>query len=158
MLRTKNVTFKGMATDNSLWKAFGKWLQDEREKTGVTQDDVAKETGLNSKSISRIERGEGGTKRSTIITIVEAVNKLSHGYQINVSEALRRAGFVAEGLFSDSVQTIANRLATGVMASGFNDLEDEDLREAFFDDMQTIAESMVKRKLEEQRKRNSKNN
>lgn len=138
MLRTKNVTFVVMESSNDLWKAFGKWLQAEREKTGITQDDVAGETGLNVKSVSRIERGEGGTKRKTIIAIIEAVNNLSHGYQLNLNEALRRAGFttgqptddelVAEGLFEgyydlpEEVRPLARKQIAAIIRS----LKDEE--------------------------------
>ncbi len=58
--------------------------------------------------------------------------------------------------FEAEKQTIAERLAGGVMASGFDDLQDEQLREDFLADMQTVAESMLKRKMKEQQKRKNK--
>lgn len=141
MLRTKNVTLVIVNSNDALKKAFGKWLQTEREKTGVTQDQVAEETDLNVKSISRIERGESGTKKSTLINIVEAINKLSHGYQIKLSVALQKYGYtphemsddelVSDGLFdgyyelSDKKRALARRQIAAIIRS----LKEEDFEE-----------------------------
>ncbi len=96
MFRTNYVTFSEVENTEKIRKSFGLWFQTEREKTGITQEALANEIGLNVKSVSRIERGESGTKRATLIQLVEGVNKLSHGYKINIETALMKYGFGSE--------------------------------------------------------------
>lgn len=105
-LSTQNVQKKGIVlsrtnfvesddVDKTSWKEFGAWLQSERDKAGLTQEQVSKASGLNVKSISRIETGQGGIRRATVITIAEAINKTALYHRIDENEALRRAGFHA---------------------------------------------------------------
>lgn len=71
--RTNFVTFHSMENSTeAIWKVFGKWFQLEREAVGRTQEDVARYTGLNVKTVSRIENGEP-TKRMTVISLAEAI-------------------------------------------------------------------------------------
>ena len=140
---------------------LGNWLQIQRKSAGLTQENISSEVPMDRVHLARIEKGHIGTKRDTVISIVEAINrKSSTGHQIDSSEALDRYyGKWVEPIVAQKqieAKRIAERLASGVMASGFDDLQDEDLREDFLADMQTIAESMLRRKLEEQQKRKSK--
>jgi transcriptional regulator with XRE-family HTH domain len=141
MSRTKNVTFLAMETGTDPWKAFGKWLQDEREKTNVTQEMVHKETGLNVKSISRIERGEGGTKKTTIIMIVNAINKLSPGYKINLDKALGKAGFAPLSSTLQKPTTVAEFIER-LNEMGFAIQFDADLTKLTPDDLQDLIDSI----------------
>lgn len=75
-----------------IWEAFGKWLKTEREKARLSQKEVAKQTPLHIVQLSRIENGHSGAKRQTVIDIVNSINILSTGYQIDLGEALQRAG------------------------------------------------------------------
>jgi transcriptional regulator with XRE-family HTH domain len=121
MLWTFSVPLLNVNNIEESKKLFGAWLQSEREKAGITQDQVAKKTGLNVKSISRIERGESGTRRDTLIAIVESVNALSHGYQINLNTALQRCGYAPNG--ADDGDLIADGLF-----SGYYDLDEDQKR------------------------------
>jgi transcriptional regulator with XRE-family HTH domain len=104
MFRTNYVTFSEVENTEKIRRSFGLWFQAEREKTGITQEALADEIDLNVKSVSRIERGESGTKRITLLKLVEGVNKLSHGYKINLDTALAKYGYGSENqiILSDS--------------------------------------------------------
>ncbi len=69
-----------------LWKSFGTWYQKEREQKGKTQEDVAKSAGIHAKTVSRLETGESGTKRATVVKLAKAIN-------IDPKIALDKAGF-----------------------------------------------------------------
>ncbi|HEX8773743.1 MAG TPA: helix-turn-helix transcriptional regulator [Pyrinomonadaceae bacterium] len=71
-----------------LWKEFGAWIQRERELAGLKQDQVAAKVGIHPVQLSRIENGESGTKRDTVIALACAID-------INEAEALQRAGFAS---------------------------------------------------------------
>jgi transcriptional regulator with XRE-family HTH domain len=128
---------------------FGQYIKLKREERGFSQEGAANKAEMDRQQWYRIENGKSGTKRETVIKMAKAIDA-------DVDEALTLAGY-APTTGPNEVTVIANRLANGVMASGFNDLEDEDLREAFLEDMQTIAQSMVQRRLQEQQKRKSQN-
>lgn len=100
MPRTKYVEFSQMEnTKQNLWKAFGKWFQIQREISGKTQEQVAKASGLHVKTISRIETGDSGSKRETVIELAKAVNA-------NLNQALEHAGFSVSGTIPDIVLEI----------------------------------------------------
>lgn len=81
-----------MAKDR--WEEFGEWLAGERAKAEVAQKLVAIKATISPIQLSRIENGNSGVKRQTVIDIVEAINDHSvSGYKVNLSEALNRAGF-----------------------------------------------------------------
>lgn len=139
--------------------AFGEWLQIQRKSAGLTQENIAEAVPMDRVHLARIEKGESGTKRDTAIKIAEAINsKSKNAHRVDISEVVDRFyGRWVEPVVAQhqaQVKRISDRLAEGVMASGFDELFDEDLREAFLEDMESIAESMLKRKLEEQSKRN----
>jgi hypothetical protein len=76
-----------------------------------------------------------------------------------VNEALEAAGYLpepSEAEYRSEIEAVASRLASSVMASGFKDLEDEELVEAFWEDMRTIAEASIKRRLQEQERKRKK--
>lgn len=153
---TMSITGK---SSEELQKEFGAWIKTQRVIAGLTQKIIAAAAPIDRVHLARIESGESGTKRDTVISLVEAINHKSATHNVDFQEALDR--FYGrwngnETVEKSELQKIADRLADGVMASGFDDLEDEDLRQDFLADMQTIAESMLKRRLEEQRKRKGK--
>jgi transcriptional regulator with XRE-family HTH domain len=92
MLITNNVKFAAMSqsakSQRDLWKQFGVWIKDQREtaKPKKTQDTVAKDAGISVVHLSRIENGQSGAKRDTVIAIAKAI-------PCDVNEALSRAGF-----------------------------------------------------------------
>jgi transcriptional regulator with XRE-family HTH domain len=89
--RTNFVESKKVNNETvELWRRFGQWLQNQREKANKTQEEVSKETAIHVKTISRIENGEP-TKRNTIIKLTKAVGG-------NIDEALNLAGFVSENI------------------------------------------------------------
>jgi transcriptional regulator with XRE-family HTH domain len=95
MLTAESIT-SNAKMPNRIWERFGPWLQAEREATGVSQADAAKAAGLHVVQLSRIENGRSGAKRETVIAVVNAVNKLSKGHQIELDKALRQAGFAGD--------------------------------------------------------------
>lgn len=134
-------------------KELGDWIKIHREKVFMSQETAAEKANLSRYQWMRIENGQSGTKRDTLIQIANVINA-------DVNQTLKKGGytsFLNEEEYKSEVDTLAKKLAEGVMASGFDDLEDEQLKEDFLADMQTIAESMLKRKLQEQNKRRSKN-
>ncbi|MGD9564484.1 MAG: helix-turn-helix domain-containing protein [Pyrinomonadaceae bacterium] len=77
------------------WKAFGSWLQLERERAEVSQADVAAKANIHVIQLSRIENGHSGLKRETLERIVKAINDQSASWDIDLDEALNRAGFAS---------------------------------------------------------------
>lgn len=145
---TSNVKSVQQNTKN----AFGKWLDIIIDSSGLKKKIIAKKAGIHPGSLSRILSGEIGVAKETARALINAVNELA-GREIADMETGLRLAVGLESEHQTEVQIIAERLAGGVMASGFDDLEDADLREAFFEDMQSIAESMLRRRLQEQEKR-----
>lgn len=155
-----NLSFN-LRDEGNMSDSFGKKLQKWREDARINQSELARRVGVSPNYISNLERdysptAKGGKPQPS----VEVVDKIAKALGINVNEARLAAGYaplVGTVEYQAEVQALGERLASGVMASGFDALEDEQLREDFLADMQTIAESMLKRKLEEQEKRKRKN-
>ena len=153
---SRNVTiFDTMQNGNVSsvdWTKFGLYLEDCRVKADLTQERAAELAEMKRLQWSRITKGDSGTKRDTVIRMATAVHA-------DINKALKLAGYapISEEINGHpditEINELANQLAQGVMAAGYNDLRDPELREAFLEDMKTIAESMLKRKLDEQRKR-----
>lgn len=85
-----------------MWEKFGRWLQAERERAGLSQQQVAAHAGIHVVQLSRIENGRSGAKRETVIAIAEAVNALGK-ISIDIDAALGRAGFAAQ---SDAMEIL----------------------------------------------------
>jgi transcriptional regulator with XRE-family HTH domain len=79
------------------WQAFGAWFQHQREQAEVSQVQAAKAANIHVVQLSRIENGHSGVKRDNLINLIDAINRLSNGYQINKDEALKKAGFATTG-------------------------------------------------------------
>jgi transcriptional regulator with XRE-family HTH domain len=143
-------------------KTFGEWLSDKRTAVGLTQTELAQRAGFQRAYISKLESNYRQPKTNKLTKpTVESVDRLAKALSVSVAEARLAAGYAPPASspeYENEVQSIIARLSQGVMASGLSDLEDEDLKEAFFEDMRTIAESMLKRRLEEQNKRKVKKN
>jgi len=73
-------------TSKQMWRDFGAWIREQREKLNFSQGGVADKVGVDRQTIYRIEAGQSGTKRDTVIAIAEAL-------RLNVDEALIRSGF-----------------------------------------------------------------
>lgn len=135
-------------------KNFAVWFSAARQKAGITLDVLEDRTGVKKQHLSTLERAT--THKLTGKPVVpkrQTVEKIAKALNAPISEALAAAGYTSSDIDSNEKQKLVERLAAGVMASGFDDLRDEDLLEDFLADMQTIAESMLKRKLDEQNKR-----
>lgn len=137
---------------------FADWLSDSfNRSTFKSFAALADAVGLSRSTVSAL----AGAKKQPLTDKPsqpksENVIKLAKALGENVDVALNIAGYASQS--NSEIDVIANRLASGVMASGFNDLEDEDLREAFLEDMQTISASMLQRRIAEQNKRKAKKN
>jgi transcriptional regulator with XRE-family HTH domain len=140
-----------MALDN----VFGPWFRPILEGTHLRHKAVAERAGIAPGSLSRILNGATGVDISTARRLARALNDMAGRPVADEDQAVR----LAAGITSDTTkqmteaEQLAQKLARDIMASGFNDLEDEALRESFMADMRSLAESMLKRKLEEQEKK-----
>jgi transcriptional regulator with XRE-family HTH domain len=84
-------------------EAPGAWLQGQREQANVSQMDAAKRAGIHVIQLSRIENGHSGVKRETLGNLVQAINGLSSGWQIDADEAFERFGYAGEALPSFNI-------------------------------------------------------
>lgn len=137
---------------------FGKWFRAVIESTGLKQNAIAKKAEIDPVSLSRILSGTTGVAIDTARALARAVNEMTGSVVADENKAVRLAVGIddaGDAPERSEVDRLAQELARGVWASGFDDLEDEDLREAFLEDMKSIAESMLKRRLEEQKKRSN---
>lgn len=89
MAMLKLLTFNAMSTDTP----FGPWLQQRREERGISQSAVAKKAGITVTHLSRIENGQSGVKRRTLVHIVDAINELEPDQSLSLDHVLIRAGF-----------------------------------------------------------------
>lgn len=142
-----------------LWAQFGAWFKQQREIAGLTQEQVRKKANIHVVQLSRIENGHSGAKRETVIGLVNAVNSLSKSHKIDLKLALNQAGFDAPIEPTDEqVNDYFERLKSEVMASGFEELETDEEREDFFDDLRAMARVSLENHLRKQRKQRSKQN
>lgn len=75
-----------MKPSDQLWKSFGSWIRERREAQHFSQAGVAERAGVDRQTIYRIEAGQSGTKRDTVIAIANALS-------LDKGDALKRAGF-----------------------------------------------------------------
>lgn len=66
-----------------LRQEFGSWLQKERERRGLSQKFVAEKANVTVTQLSRIENGQSGTRRDTVIMLAKIIG-------ISEIEALRK--------------------------------------------------------------------
>lgn len=135
-------------SSEELQKAFGAWLKAQRKLTGLSQKKVADEVPMDRVQLARIESGESGTKRDTVIGIVNAINKKSEFHKVDLDEALERYygrwsekmerlnnaaddELVAEGLFSGyyDLSPERQRLARKQIAALIRSLKEEDFED-----------------------------
>jgi transcriptional regulator with XRE-family HTH domain len=72
----------------SHWEQFGAWLRKLRRDAELTQKQVAEGAGIHEVQLARIEKGESGTKRETVIALAKALN-------VDESTALNHAGYAS---------------------------------------------------------------
>ena len=53
---------------------FGRNLRAERNRAGLSQDELGEKIGIDGRHISKIERGIVNTKYTTILAILESLN------------------------------------------------------------------------------------
>ena len=99
-------------SNDSHWQQFGKWLKQKRLLANLTQTQVGNRAGITDVQVARIEKGESGTKRETVISLAQAIG-------IDSGETLNKAGFdIPKNMnsinFADSDSKINNK---------FHDLE-----------------------------------
>jgi transcriptional regulator with XRE-family HTH domain len=132
---------------------FGVWLREKRKARDWTQEELGKKAGISISYVSTLERNQPHSITGTELRpALDKVDAIARALGVPLAEARLAAGY-APPITAEQVRTLANQLAEKVMAAGLDDLQDEELREAFMRDMQTIAESMLKGRLQEQEKR-----
>lgn len=70
------LTFRVMPkakTSEEIKNFFGSWFQKEREKRGISQKYVAGKVDLSVTQLSRIENGDSGTRRDTVIQLANTI-------------------------------------------------------------------------------------
>lgn len=133
--------------------AFGSWFRPILDSTHLKHKAVAERAGIAPGSLSRILSGAGGIEVDTARRLARAVNEMAGNVIADEDvAALRAVGIEDAPPPASEVDKLAAELAQAVMSAGFDDLEDENLRRSFFEDMKSISESMLRRKLEEQEK------
>ena len=60
--------------DELLLKNFGRNLRAERNRAGLSQDELGEKIGIDGRHISKIERGLANTKYTTIVAILNVLN------------------------------------------------------------------------------------
>lgn len=83
------VTFIAtLETDLQNYKTFGEWVKKHREDAGLSQEGAADKAGMSRFQWIRIENGQSGTKRTTVLKIAKVVKGKEE-------EALKLAGFAS---------------------------------------------------------------
>lgn len=83
------VTFIAtLETDLQNYKTFGDWIKKHREDAGLSQEGAADKAGMSRFQWIRIENGQSGTKRSTVLKMAKVVKGKE-------DEALKLAGFAS---------------------------------------------------------------
>jgi transcriptional regulator with XRE-family HTH domain len=88
------------------WEQFGAWVRKMRREADLTQKQVADQAGIHEVHVARIEKGESGTKRETVLLLAKALG-------VDKGEALQRAGFslTEYPLSDDEARSARNQLA-----------------------------------------------
>jgi len=134
--------------------SFGSKLKQWRKAKGMTQEELALAVGVNVSYISNLERDFSATTKSGKPKASEGLtDRFAKVLGVDNDEMRLAAGHAPKN--NSEVLELAYRLADSVMASGYNEL-DEQSQEDFLADMQTIAESMLKRRTQEQEKKRRK--
>jgi len=82
------VTFLAtLSNKNAQLRELGSWVKQHREKANLSQETAAEKAGLSRFQWLRIENGQSGTKRETLIQIARVINA-------DVNKTLRKGGFV----------------------------------------------------------------
>lgn len=68
------------------WEQFGAWIRKMRRESELTQKQLAEKAGIHEVQLARIEKGESGTRRETVILIAEALG-------LDKGTTLANAGF-----------------------------------------------------------------
>jgi transcriptional regulator with XRE-family HTH domain len=134
----------------ALRREFGKWAKEQREKAGLTQKVVAENTGIHRVHLARIEAGESGVGRNTVIAWTKAVNKNSRQFQVDENEALERSGFAALVPNENEIEAQMAVMAEGILASDGFEQMDEQAREEYFSDLRAIAITMLEERAKRQ--------
>ncbi|HEX8737469.1 MAG TPA: helix-turn-helix transcriptional regulator [Pyrinomonadaceae bacterium] len=66
----------------ALHREFGRWLRQQRQSRGIRQKYIAEKSKITVTQLSRIENGQSGTRRDTVIQLAQIIG-------VDESEALR---------------------------------------------------------------------
>ena len=82
---------KGRAQDAiAISVQFGKWIREQRDRAGLTQEQLAELAETHAVHLSRIEKGRTGTTRETITALARVL-------RLDLREALNKAGMDQPG-------------------------------------------------------------
>lgn len=86
-----------------VWRLFGPWLREQRDKSGKSRKQVATVVGIHPVQLARIESGDSGTRKDTLDALISEL-------KLNPEETYRRAGFWPEGVAAPKNQTVEEAL------------------------------------------------
>lgn len=147
---------------------YSKVMPEMRETLGELIKRRMKDVGIknNSELARLIKRSDAyvgdlindtaKTKSGTYKPRPATLTALSKTLQIPESEILQAIGYISGDEKERLVQQVSTRIANNLLASGFNDLEDEDLISAVEADIASLAKNSVERMVNEQNRRKKK--
>lgn len=113
----QSVTFLAtLSNKNTQLKDLGNWIKQYREKANLSQETAAEKAGLSRFQWIRIENGQSGTKRETLIQIAKVINA-------DVNQTLRKGGFVDSSIENEQV------LPHQLKIMDFDGFDEDDLQE-----------------------------
>lgn len=139
-------------------RTFGDWLRETREKRGFGVRQLAGLTNgaVSASYISYLEKNVyKGKKGNPTRPDPEKVDALAKVLGVTIGEARLAAGLAPPPNtpeYESEIQQLMAGLAETIAAKGLDEL-DPHAREDFFSDLRAIAESMLLRELEKQKKR-----
>jgi len=117
----KSVTFFAtLSNKNTQLKALGSWIKQHREKANLSQETAAEKANLSRFQWMRIENGQSGTKRETLIQIAKVINA-------DVNQTLRKGGFIDSSLESES--NVEHQLLEWLSEIDFSIFDETEIKE-----------------------------
>ena len=86
----KNDEFKLAFDQHRFYLQIAHLISDLRERTGLSQSELAKKSGVSQPMIARLEKGDS-TRMPTFDTIFKVLKALGYTLSINVQKEKRRA-------------------------------------------------------------------
>lgn len=100
---TINVMNGEIPDSKEVWRLFGPWLREQRNKSGKSRKHVANAVGIHPVQLARIESGDSGTRKDTLDALISEL-------KLDPEETYKRAGLWPEGMPVPKNQTVEQAL------------------------------------------------